>query len=133
MKSSKYNTKNIKQKGAALVLAITAIAIVGIEMHILSSGSNTMLYQADRAYLEACERNLVMSGLAWAKQNIQSNNRDNFQKNIEMDVSNLNLSNSSMTVKINTPSNESPQAQIIVSCSRSRRTIKSDEIYQIKP
>ena len=132
MKSYKLNRKNIKRKGAALVLAITAIAIVGLEMHVLSSGTNTMLYQTDRAFLEASERNLIMSGLAWAKQNINNNNTDNFQKNIELDVSNLNTSNSSLTVKITTPTNERPQAQIKVSCSRSRRTLKSDKIYQIK-
>jgi len=132
MKSSKLNIKNKKRKGAALVLAITAMAIVGIEMHVLSSGSNTMLYQSDRAYLEACERNLVMSGLAWAKQNVQSNNTDIFQKSINLDVSNLNISNPSLIVKINTLTKGWSQAQISVSCSRSRRTLKSDEIYQIK-
>jgi hypothetical protein len=132
MKSSKLNTKNTKRKGAAMVLAITAIAIVGLEMHVLSSGANTMLYQSDRAYLEASERNLVMSGLAWAKQNIQNNNTYNFQKSIELNVSNLNISNSSLIVNISSPTNEKPQAQIRVSCSRSRRTLKSDEIYQIK-
>jgi len=124
--------KNTRRKGAALVLAITAMAIIGLEMHVLSSGSNTMLFQSDRAYLEACKRNLVTSGLAWAKRNIQNNSTETFEKSIELDVGKLNINDSSLIVTINIPANKEPQAQINVSCSRSRRTVKSDEKYKIR-
>ena len=124
--------KHKRQKGAALVLAITAMAIIGLEMHVLSSGTNTMLYQSDRAYLEACKRNLVISGLAWAKRNLQNNNVETFGKRVELDVGNLSIKDSSLIVTINIPNNEEPQAQINVSCSRSRRTIRSDKKYQIR-
>jgi hypothetical protein len=124
--------KNTRQKGAALVLAITAMAIIGLEMHVLSSGSSTMLFQSDRAYLEACKRNLIISGLAWAKRNIQNNNVENFEKSVELNVDNLNTKNSSLIVTINIPTNEEPQAQINVSCSRSRRTLRSNEKYKIR-
>ena len=132
MKGSELKMKNTRQKGAALVLAITAMAIIGLEMHVLSSGANTMLFQSDRAYLEACNRNLVTSGLAWAKRNIQNNNIDNFEKSVELDVGKLNIKDSSLIVTITIPTNKEPQAQINVSCSRSRQTLKSDEKYQIK-
>ena len=124
--------KNKRQKGAALVLAIIAMAIIGLDMHVLSSGTNTMLYQSDRAYLEACKRNLIMSGLNWAKLNTQNNNTETFDKSVELDVSNLNIKNSSLIVTVSIPTNEEPQAQINVSCSRNRRTLKSDKKYQIK-
>ncbi len=121
-----------RQKGAALVLAITAMAIVGLEMHVLSSGSNTMLFQSDRAYLEACKRNLITSGLAWAKRNIQNNSTETFEKSVELNVGKLNIKDSSLIVTIRIPTNEEPQAQINVSCSRSRRTLKSDKKYQVR-
>ena len=132
MKGSELNMKNSRQKGAALVLAITAMAIIGIEMHVLSSGANTMLFQSDRAYLEACKRNLITSGLAWAKRNIQNNSTENFEKSIELDVDKLNISESSLIVTITIPTIKKPQAQINVSCSRKRRTLRSDEKYQIR-
>lgn len=132
MKGSKLTMKNKKQKGVALVLAIIAMSIIGIEMHVLSRGANTMLILSDRVYLEACKRNLVTSGLAWAKQNIQNDNTDNFEKSIELDVTNLNIKNSSLAVTITIPTNEEPQAKIDVSCSRNRRTLESDKIYKIK-
>ncbi len=124
--------KNTRRKGAALVLAITAMAIIGLEMHVLSSGSNIMLYQSDRAYLEACKRNLITSGLAWAKRNIRNNSTETFEKSTELDVSKLNISDSSLIVTINMLTYEEPQAQINVSCSSKRRTIRSDKKYQIR-
>jgi hypothetical protein len=124
--------KNSRRKGVALILAIVAMAIIGLEMHVLTSGANTMLFQSDRAYLEACKRNLITSGLAWAKRNIQNNNTETFNKSTELDVVNLNISDSSLIITISTPTNKEPQAQINVSCSRSRRTVKSDEKYKIR-
>jgi len=124
--------KHKRQKGAALVLAIVAMAIIGLDMHVLSSGTNTMLYQADRAYLEACKRNLIMSGLNWAKLNTKNNNSEIFEKSVKLDVKNLNIRDSKLIVTISIPTNEEPQAQINVSCSRSRRTLRSNEKYQIR-
>ncbi|MBC8470698.1 MAG: hypothetical protein H8D56_14595 [Planctomycetes bacterium] len=124
--------KKTRQKGFALVLVITAMAIIGLEMHVLSSGANTMLYQSDRAYLEACKRNLITSGQAWAKRNIRNNNTEILEKSVELDVGKLNIKDSSLIVTISVPTNKEPQAQINVSCSRSRQTFKSDEKYQIK-
>jgi hypothetical protein len=132
LKGSELKMKNTRQKGAALVLAITAMAIIGLEMHVLSSGANTMLFQSDRAYLEACNRNMVTSGLAWAKRNIQNNSTETFEKSIELDAGKFNIKDSSLIVTITIPTNKEPQAQINASCSRSRQTLKSDEKYQIK-
>jgi len=41
-------------------------------MLVLAGGANTMLFQSDTAYLQAVERNLVASGLAWAKRNTKN-------------------------------------------------------------
>jgi hypothetical protein len=124
--------KNKRQKGVALILAIVAMAIIGLDMHVLSSGTNTMLYQSDRAYLEACKRNLIMSGLNWAKLNTKNNNSETFEKSVKLDVKNLNIRDSSLNVTVSIPTNEELQAQINVSCSRSRRTLRSNEKYQIR-
>jgi hypothetical protein len=121
-----------KNNGIVLILVIVAMAIIGLEMHVLSSGSNTMLYQSNRAYLKACKRNLITSGQAWSKRNIQNNNTETFEKSVDLDTAKLNIKDSSLIVTISLPTDKEPQAQINVSCTRSRRTIKSDKIYQIK-
>jgi len=139
VKGSESKMKKPRQKGFALVLVITAMAIIGLEMHVLTSGANTMLFQSDTAYLEACERNLITSGLAWAKRNIRNNNKETFEKAVELDVSKIfygsgsrRIRDASLIVTISTPTDKAPQAQISVSCSRGRRTFKDDSKYKIR-
>jgi len=131
--------KKPRQKGFALVLVITAMAIIGLEMHVLTSGANTMLFQADTAYLEACKQNLIKSGLAWAKRNIRNNNKETFEKAVELDVSKIfygsdsrRIRASSLIVTISIPTDKGPQAQINVSCSRGRRTFRGDDKHKIR-
>ena len=140
MKGSESKMKKQRQKGFALVLVITAMAIIGLEMHVLTSGANTMLFQADTAYLEACKRNLITSGLAWAKRNIRNNNKETFEKAVELDVSKIfygsgsrRIRDASLIVTIRgLPTDKAPQAQINVSCSRGRRTFRYDEKHKIR-
>ncbi len=139
LKGSELKMKKPRQKGFALVLVITAMAIIGLEMHVLTSGANTMLFQADTAYLEACKRNLITSGLAWAKRNIRNNNKETFEKAVELDVSKIfygsdsrRIRVSSLIVTISIPTDKGPQAQINVSCSRGRRTFRGDDKHKIR-
>ncbi len=137
--------KKPRQKGFALILVITAMAVIGLEMHVLTSGANTMLFQSDTAYLKACERNLITSGLAWAKRNIRNNSRENFEKTVELDVSKMpsnagfrlkpavgGIRGSTLIVTISIPTGEEPQAQISTRVSRGRRTFRGDGKYKIR-
>jgi len=101
-------------------------------MHVLTSGANTLLFQADTAYLEACKRNLITSGLAWAKRNIRNNNRETFDKAVELDVSKMDIRASSLIVTISIPTDKEPQVQINASCSRGRRTFRGDDKHKIR-
>ncbi len=132
MKGSELKMKKTRQKGFVLILVITAMAIIGLEMHVLTSGANTMLFQSDTAYLKACEQNLVTSGLAWAKQNIRNNSRETFEKTVELDVGKMNIRDSNLIVTISIPTGEGPQAQINTRVSRGRRTLRGDGKYKIR-
>ncbi len=55
-----------RRSGFILVYVIMLLAITAVVMLVLTEGSNTMLFQADAAYLQAVDRNLAASGLAWA-------------------------------------------------------------------
>jgi len=132
MKGSEIKMNNPRKNGFVLILVITAMAIIGLEMSLLTSGANTMLFQSDTAYLEACKRNLITSGLAWAKQNIQNNSRQNFEKAVELDVGKMNIRGSILIVNISILTDKEPQAHINASCSRGRRTFKHDDKHKIR-
>ena len=124
--------KKIRQNGFVLLLVIIAIAMVGTATYVLADGSNTMLFQSDTVYLQACERNLRASGLAWAKQNIKNRNQGSFNKMIELDTANLGIRDSSLNVFISTSQDKQAEVQINTSCSRARQTFKRDNRYIIE-
>jgi len=100
-------------------------------MFVLCGMSNTILFQSDTAYLEAVERNLVASGLAWAKQNIINETKETFDKTVELDVTDMDIRRSTLAVIIAMPTAEQAAVQIDTSCGRGRCTLSHSDKYHI--
>ena len=115
-----------------LILVIVAIAVIGIQMSVLADIANTMQFQSHTAYLKACERNLLASGLVWAKENARKKSSEIFDKTIQLDVSKLNIRDSALDVTINIASDEEAEVRIDTSCSRSRQTLRETGKYRIE-
>ena len=116
--------------GFVLVLVIVAIIIIGIEMFVLAGMANTLQFQSHRAYLKTCERNLLASGLAWARQNAQKSRGERPGRMIELDVSEMDILGSALKVTIDT-AEDGPQVRIQTSCSRGRQTLNASRTYNI--
>ena len=123
--------RKIRQNGFILILVITAMAVIGILMFVLAGIGNTMQFQSHTAYLQACERNLVASGLAWARQNIRNKSCETLGKTIELDVTEMDIRGSALDVMIDAPAGKQPEVQIKTSCSRGRQTLRLDARYEI--
>ena len=115
-----------------LILVIVAIAVIGVQMSVLADIANTMQFQSQTAYLRACERNLLASGLVWAKENTRKKGGEIFDKTIQLDVSKLNIRVSALDVTIITASDEEAEVQINTSCSRGRQTLRETGKYRIE-
>ncbi|MBN1975031.1 MAG: hypothetical protein JW787_15425 [Sedimentisphaerales bacterium] len=126
------NKSNTKRKGAVLVMVISAIGLVGVVMLFLSSASNTMMFQANDFYLEACERNLTISGLNWAKTNLRKANIQDFSDTIQLDVNDMNILHSSLNVIISSPEDGQHEIQINTTCGRARQNLSSSNTFIIK-
>ena len=124
--------KNEKNKGFTLMLVVMLIALIGIVVSLLTEASNTMIFQSNKTYLQACERNLIASGLAWSKINIKKESGDISGKVIELDVTELNIHGSSLNVNLSSPVETRPEVRIRTSCSRGRQTLTSDNTYIIR-
>ena len=55
-----------RYRGFVLVYVILLICMVGLFMSVLTGGTTSMLRQTNKAQVRAIERNLQLSGLAWA-------------------------------------------------------------------
>jgi len=116
--------KKVKTNGFVLLLVILALAVVAVEMFVLTNISGTMQFQSHTVYLQACERNLVASGLAWARQNIRNKGGQTAGEQVKLDVGEMNILNSALDVTISMPSDREAEVRIFSSCSRGRQTRK---------
>lgn len=123
--------KRRKRKGLVLVLVVTVIAVIGIQMFALAGIANTMQFQSHTAYLRACERNLLASGLGWAKQNIQNKAGEIPGKTVELDVSRMGIRGSALGVTISTQADGPGEVRVESSCTRGRQTLNGDSKYKI--
>jgi hypothetical protein len=123
--------KHRMQNGFVLLLVIVAIGLIGAEMFVLTGSSNQILFQSDTAYLQACERNLATSGLAWAKRNIKNTGKETFDRPIELDVSSMNIYGATLSVNIITAEDEEAEVQINTSCIHDRRTLSRNYRFHI--
>jgi len=124
--------RQLRQKGFVVILAVMAIAVIGMAMFALAGIANTMQFQSNNAYLNACERNLLSSGLVWARQNIQNKAGKNFNKTIQLDVSRMDIRASALDVTISVQSDKEAEVRVNTSCSRGRQTLKGSGKYRIE-
>jgi len=124
--------KKVRQNGFVMLFVITVLALISAVTYVLAGGANIMLFQSDTAYLEACERDLIASGLSWAKWNIRDESKELFDKTVKLDVTNMNIRNAALNASIGVPIDNEIEVRISTSCSRGRRTFRSSDTYRIR-
>ena len=122
----------VRNKGFVLVLVITAIALVGVIMFVLTTSANDLQFQSDSTYLEAVEHNLTASGMAWAKRHIANGKTGISDRPMSLDVSGLNLRGSSLAVTVGIPADQEVEVEISTSCTRGRQTRRHADKYRVK-
>ena len=93
--------KKTRENGFVLILVVAMIAFIGAEMFVLTAASRVIAYQANRTYLDACERNLTASAIVWAKHNPKSKSAEEPSDTVELDTQGLNISNAGLSVTVN--------------------------------
>jgi len=120
-----------KAEGFVLVLVIVALSLVGVVMFVLTEGSNTMLFQADRAYLGAVERNLTASGLAWARHQAVQGDAVPSTGPIELDVSRFKGRQAVLVVSFTRIDSAAASVRVETSCVKGRHAFKTSDEYAV--
>ncbi|MBN2019910.1 MAG: hypothetical protein JW749_06775 [Sedimentisphaerales bacterium] len=121
--------QKLRKNGFVMILVIFAFSAVALWMSILAFNSRILLFQADRAYLDACRQNLVESGLNWSGQNGDSLRTT---AGVELDTADMNIKGASLHVTIISAKRKAAQVEIKTSCSKGEQTIKSSEKLFVK-
>lgn len=120
-----------KQKGFILLVVIVVMLTMAAELYILANIANIMLFNSNTAYLKACQRNLTASGAAWTRQNIRDFTGENAVKEVQLDVNELDIKNSSLSLTAISSAGEEPEIRISTRCSRGRQSLKRSFEYKI--
>jgi len=118
-------------KGFLLTFVIVALALMGTILFVLGAGSNAMLFHADTAYLQAVERNLVSSGLAWARASIAADGPAAVGEPVELSTEAFDTPKAGLSVKITQVQADRATVRIATSCSKGRRTLSTSRDYTI--
>jgi len=112
-----------------MLFVVVILALIGIYMVILASDANIFGFQADRAYLEACQQNLVASGLDWAKKNADALKPTT--GSVELDTSDMRIKNAALSVKLSAGEKGKYQVEINTSCGKARQRLSSIKKFTI--
>jgi len=116
--------------GFLLTLVIVALAMMGAVFFVLAGGSNAMLFHADTAYLQATERNLVASGLAWTRAQISADGSAAGEP-VSLSTEAFGSPNAALTVQIMDVHTNQATVRITTSCNKGRRTLAARRDYTL--
>jgi len=122
-----------KRDGYALIAAVVAVALAGVAILVLSSGSNGLLIEADRAHAEACGRNLAASALAWARDNAAKLPPAGQAGPVRLDAEALDIPGAAVDIVPLEPDGSLLRVRIDVQCRRGRINLKRSTTYVLAP
>jgi hypothetical protein len=125
--------KVAKTDGFVLVLVIVALSLTGVVMAVLTAGANTMLFHADRAHCQAVQRNLRVSGLAWARHRVAEPNNTVASEPVELDAATLSAREATLTVSFLDADTGSRRVQIDTACFKGRQALNTTQTYTVSP
>ena len=119
-------TEKAGHNGFVMIIVIVILALIGTYMIVLAGDSNTFAFQADHAYLDACDYNLRASAIAWAKQNINLT-----PGVVSLDTADMNIKAATLSVTISAVEKGRAQVKVNTSCSRARQRLTSSRKFTI--
>lgn len=119
-----------RRRGFILVYVIMLLGLTAVVMLVLTEGSNTMLFQADAAYLQAADRNLAASGLAWARQQAGEDEPATTDGPVSLDTTSLGDDRVSLAVEIARRDNAT-ECRIETSVTKGRQSLTNSRWHTV--
>jgi hypothetical protein len=116
-----------RRQGFILTFVIVMVGLVAVVMFVLTGGANTMLFEADTAYIQAVDRNLVASGLAWARRQAQEGAATSDEP-VSLEMGAPGARQASLTVRI-AEQDGAVRCQIETSVAKGRQSASHSRAY----
>ena len=120
-----------RRKGFSIVLALLAVSLAGMAMAMLAAASGNLAFSSRRAYIEACDRNLRASALAWTRRRPAAAGDTPKNEKIELNTAALEIPNARLSVTRLPEKNGQPRWKITTHCRRKRMAIRTERIHRL--
>ena len=121
-----------RTKGYVMILALLILSLAGMAVIILNLGTISILYESNRAYYEACSRNLAASGYAWAQRAAGIKGEDWPEGVTGIDVDSMKIPQGGMSVRAVEPNEPGLIVEIDTLCGPGTMTLRRHYTYRIK-
>ena len=115
-----------KKNGFVLILVITIMAMLTASLGLATMATNSMSYSTNRAYMRACNRNLLASGAAWAQHNAPRLAQEHQSREFSLDIDEMAVPGGQITVAV-TAIRDGIRIELNSSCER-RRVVCHDNL-----
>ena len=123
--------KQLTRDGFILILAMLTIALAAAAVLILARLAGALLFDANQAYLQAYNRNISASALAWAQHNGDRLAKVEAGERISLDVGGLNIPEGELRIGPLEPNKANPRIQIEIRCQQDRMKLMRSDDYLI--
>jgi hypothetical protein len=105
--------------------------MIGVALYVLTGISNSLLRQATTAHLQATEKNLTASAMTWAQINMPPQTVNIPAEPVELDLTDLHITDANLTVIFDTQLDEKPTVTINTKCTKTQYTFTRSRRYYI--
>ena len=122
--------KHTQRNGFAMIAVLLIMSLLGLTMTVLSSSSRQMGHQTTSEVLKVNSRNIMASGIAWARTNKAFLNKQATGFTTELDTTAFDIPKASCTLRIDNVTDEGSEVTIEAVCYKGRR--RSRESYKLQ-
>ena len=123
--------KQTERSGFAIILAVAAVALVGAAVLLLADISDSLMFESNLSYVQACNRNLSASGLSWARQNQDKLHDSGPSERIQLDVERLGIPAGNLNVAPLKDREKGLRVQIDTQCGRNKIKLERTRNYLV--
>ena len=123
--------KYTQRSGYAIVLALLAVVLAAASFVVLAATSRNLMFDADRAYARACQRNLKASAMDWVRLNGEDLPNGNQEKPRSLGLEDLSIPDGKLQVCGIEITEGSAKVQIETQCRSGRMRMKSTRKYVV--
>ena len=125
--------RQAKRNGYVIILALLAIVLVGTAVFILTGLANDLLFDANLACLQAYNRNLSASALAWAQHNRDKLKDSSPAEEIRLDTKHFKIPEGDLRLTLLEPRGKLQKLQIHTESGPDKMKLKRSDSYLIRP